>query len=139
MATAIFYSVSMRYIFSEPPLWSDEAPRAFFLWLTYIGIIVATKRGQNIRVTHFIDKVPAFPRVVIETIMHLLVLVMLVSLVWYNFPVLKLQLGGKMLSTGWGFVWLYLPVSVGCTLMIFYQMRLMIKTISIYQSLVSKE
>ena len=132
MATGIFYSVSMRYLLSEPPLWSDEAPRAFFLWLTYIGIIVATKRGQNIRVTHFIDKVPAFPRVIIETVMHVLVLIMLFSLVWYNMPVIKLQLGGKMLSTGWSFVWVYLPVSVGCTLMFFYQTRLMIKTISIY-------
>ena len=132
MAIAIFYSVSTRYILNDPPLWSDEAPRAFFLWLTYIGIIVATKRGQNIRVTHFIDKVPPFPRVVIETIMHVLVLIMLLSLVWYNFPVIQLQLGGKMLSTGWSFVWVYLPVSVGCTLMIFYQSRLMIKTIQIF-------
>ena len=57
LASSIFYSVMMRYVFSEPPLWSDEAPRAFFLWVTYIGII-ATKQGKNIRVTHFIDKVP---------------------------------------------------------------------------------
>jgi len=66
--------------------------------------------------------------------MHVLVLIMLLSLVWYNFPVIQLQLGGKMLSTGWSFVWVYLPVSVGCTLMIFYQSRLMIKTIQIFIS-----
>ncbi len=133
MASAIFYSVTMRYVFSKPPLWSDEAPRAFFLWVTYIGIIVATKRGQNIRVTHFIDKVPALPRVILETSMHVLVLVMLLSLVWFNFPVIKLQFGGKMLSTGWSFVWVYAPMSIGCTLMIFYQTRLMLRTILTYQ------
>ncbi len=128
IATAVFYAVTMRYAFNEPPLWADEAPRAFFLWMTYLGIIVATKRGQNIRVTHFIDKFAPYPRLLLETFMHILVLIMLAALVWYNIPVLNLQSGGSMLSTGWSFVWLYAPVSVGCALMFIYQSRLMIRS-----------
>ena len=57
IAGAVFYSFALRYGFNEPPLWADEAPRAFFLWMTYLGIIVATKRGQNIRVTHYYRQV----------------------------------------------------------------------------------
>lgn len=128
IATAVFYAVTMRYAFNEPPLWADEAPRAFFLWMTYLGIIVATKRGQNIRVTHFIEKFAPYPRLILETFMHILVLIMLAALVWYNIPVLNLQSGGSMLSTGWSFVWLYAPVSVGCALMFIYQTRLMIRS-----------
>lgn len=128
IAVAVFYAVTMRYAFNEPPLWADEAPRAFFLWMTYLGIIVATKRGQNIRVTHFIDKFAAYPRLILETFMHILVLIMLAALVWYNVPILELQSGGSMLSTGWSFVWLYAPVSVGCALMFIYQSRLMIRS-----------
>ena len=128
IAVAVFYAVTMRYAFNEPPLWADEAPRAFFLWMTYLGIVVATKRGQNIRVTHFIDKVPPYPRLLIETFMHILVLIMLAALVWYNIPVLQLQAGGSMLSTGWSFIWLYAPVSVGCVLMFIYQSRLMVRS-----------
>ena len=95
----MFISVTLRYVFNEPPLWADEAPRAFFLWMTYLGIAVATKQGKNIRVTHFIDKVSAKPRVFLETFMHCLVLIMLGALVWYNIPILNLQSGGSMLST----------------------------------------
>ena len=134
IATAVFYAVTMRYVFNEPPLWADEAPRAFFLWMTYLGIAVATKRGQNIRVTHFIDKVAAKPRMILETFMHILVLIMLATLVWFNMPILKLQSGGSMLSTGWSFVWLYAPVSVGSLLMLFYQSRLMIRTVLDYRA-----
>ncbi len=134
IATAVFYAVTMRYVFNEPPLWADEAPRAFFLWMTYLGIAVATKRGQNIRVTHFIDKVAAKPRMILETFMHILVLIMLATLVWFNMPILKLQAGGSMLSTGWSFVWLYAPVSVGSLLMLFYQSRLMIRTVMDYRA-----
>jgi TRAP-type C4-dicarboxylate transport system permease small subunit len=132
IALAVFYAVTMRYAFNEPPLWADEAPRAFFLWMTYLGIVVATKRGQNIRVTHFIDKVAPYPRLILETFMHILVLIMLAALVWYNIPILELQSGGSMLSTGWSFVWLYAPVSIGCALMFIYQARLMIRSWAAY-------
>lgn len=134
IACAVFYAVTARYAFNEPPLWADEAPRAFFLWMTYLGIAVATKRGQNIRVTHFIDMVAPLPRLILETVMHVLVLIMLAALVWYNIPILKLQAGGSMLSTGWSFVWLYAPVTVGSALMLFYQSRLMLRTIETYRA-----
>lgn len=126
IACAVFYAVTLRYVFNEPPLWADEAPRVLFLWMTYIGIAVATKRGQNIRVTHFIDKFPPRPRLALEIFMHLLVLIMLVTLFWYNFPILELQAGGHMLTTGWSFVWPYAALSVGCVLTFAYQARLMI-------------
>lgn len=134
IATAVFYAVTLRYVFNEPPLWADEAPRAFFLWMTYLGIAVATKRGQNIRVTHFIDMIAPKPRLILETFMHVLVLIMLAALVWYNIPILQLQKGGSMLSTGWSFLWLYAPVSVGSLLMLFYQSRLMIRTVLDYRA-----
>ncbi|MBT3593974.1 MAG: TRAP transporter small permease [Rhodobacteraceae bacterium] len=135
----MFISVTLRYVFNEPPLWADEAPRAFFLWMTYLGIAVATKQGKNIRVTHFIDKISAKPRVFLETFMHCLVLIMLGALVWYNIPILNLQSGGSMLSTGWSFLWLYSPVTVGSSLMLFYQTRLMVNTILVYKLSVAEE
>ena len=134
IASAVFYAVTMRYAFNEPPLWADEAPRAFFLWMVYIGVAVATKRNQNIRVTHFIEKFAPLTRLILETFMHTLVLIMLVTLVWFNIPIIRLQSGGSMLSTGWSFIWLYAPVSVGSLLMILYQTRLMIRSIVDYRT-----
>ena len=133
IATIVFTAVVMRYAFNEPPLWADEAPRVFFLWMTYLGIAVATKQGRNIRVTHFIDKIAPKPRVILETFMHCLVLIMLATLIWYSFPILKLQAGGSMLSTGWSWLWLYTPVTVGSILMLFYQFRLMIASYQQYK------
>ncbi len=133
IAGIVMYSVTMRYVFNEPPLWADEAPRALSLWMVFIGAAVATRRGRNIRVTHFIDKIPARPRIYFETFMHILVLIMIASLIWLNIPILKLQVGGKMLATGWSYVWIYAPVSVGSALMLLYQTRLMIQTIATYR------
>lgn len=139
IATIVFIAVVMRYVFNEPPLWADEAPRVFFLWMTYLGIAVATKQGRNIRVTHFIDKVAPKPRVILEIFMHCLVLAMLVTLIWYSFPILKLQAGGSMLSTGWSWLWLYTPVTIGSILMLFYQFRLMIASYQQYKAKIGEE
>lgn len=139
IATIVFIAVVMRYVFNEPPLWADEAPRVFFLWMTYLGIAVATKQGRNIRVTHFIDKVAPKPRVILEIFMHCLVLAMLATLIWYSFPILKLQAGGSMLSTGWSWLWLYTPVTVGSILMLFYQFRLMIASYQQYKAKIGEE
>jgi TRAP-type C4-dicarboxylate transport system permease small subunit len=133
IACTVFYAVFLRYALNEPPLWAEDAPRVFFLWMTYLGVAVATRRGQNIRVTHFIDKFAPLPRLVLETFMHLLVLLMLVVILYWSFPVLKLQLGGSMLSTGWSYAWSYVPLPIGCVLMLLYQSRLMIRSISTYR------
>jgi TRAP-type C4-dicarboxylate transport system permease small subunit len=133
IACAVFYAVTLRYAFNRPPLWADEAPRVFFLWMTYIGIAVATRRGQNIRVTHFIDKFPPRPRFALEVFMHALVLIMIVTLFWYNIPILELQSGGRMLTTGWSFVWPYAALSVGCVLTFLYQARLMLGSVRAFK------
>jgi TRAP-type C4-dicarboxylate transport system permease small subunit len=64
---------------------------------------------------------------------------MLATLIWFSIPILKLQAGGAMLSTGWSFLWLFTPVTVGSVLMLFYQARLMISAIQVYKSGVEKE
>lgn len=133
IACTVFYAVVLRYVFNEPPLWAEDAPRVFFLWMTYLGVAVATKRGQNIRVTHFIDMFAPGPRLALETFMHILVLIMIVVLFWYSFPVLNLQLGGAMLSTGWSYAWPYAALPVGCVLMAFYQTRLMLGAVRTYR------
>jgi TRAP-type C4-dicarboxylate transport system permease small subunit len=137
IACTVLYAVFLRYILNEPPLWAEDAPRVFFLWLTYLGVAVATRRGENIRVTHFIDKFPPLPRLIIETFMHLLVLLMLAVIFYWSFPVLELQMGGTMLSTGWSYAWSYVPLPTGCALMLLYQSRLMIRSIRAYREATS--
>lgn len=133
IACTVFYAVLLRYVFNAPPLWAEDAPRVFFLWMTYLGIAVATRRGQNIRVTHFIDKFPPLPRLILETFMHVLVLIMIAVIFYWSFPVLRLQMGGTALSTGWSYAWSYLPLPIGCALMLIYQTRLMLRSILDYR------
>ena len=71
IATVVFYAVFLRYVLNEPPLWAEDVPRVFFLWLTYLGVSVAVNRQKSLRVTHFIEKFNPFNRLAPVSYTHL--------------------------------------------------------------------
>ena len=130
----ILYAVVARYAFNAAPSWSDEVPRVIFLWLTYLAIAVAVKRGQSLRVTFLLDRLPPVGRLWLEMLMHVSIFVMLAFLVWHNMPVIELGRQTKMLATQWSDAVRFWPLSVGCVLIGLYQIRLVLRTIKEYSS-----
>jgi TRAP-type C4-dicarboxylate transport system permease small subunit len=128
----ILYAVVARYFFNKAPIWSEEVPRVIFLWVTYLAVAVAVRRGQSLRITFLLDKLPPLGRLVTEMLMHLAIFVMLAFLLWHNVPVIQLLSQTKMLATQWPDSVRFLPLSVGCVLIGLYQIRLVIKSIRDY-------
>jgi TRAP-type C4-dicarboxylate transport system permease small subunit len=134
LTTVILYAVVARYFFNAAPAWSDEVPRVIFLWGTYIGIALAARRGQSLRVTFVLERLPPLGRLWLEMFMHVSIFVMLAFLLWFNVPVI--QLGGqtKMLATQWSDAVRFWPLSVGCVLIGLYQVRLVLKSFQDYRT-----
>lgn len=133
MTALITYSIFMRYALSRPPLWSEEVPMVLFVWMTFISLAVATRRGENIRVTFFIEKLPPLARLVLELVMHALVIAMMALIFWYSLDVIRLQLRGTMLSTGWSAAVIWFPLPLGMALMSLYQFKLVRGTVLLYR------
>ncbi len=129
----ILYAVVARYFFNAAPAWSDEVPRVIFLWGTYIGIAVAAKRGQSLKVNFILDRLPALARLYLELFMHAAIFVMLAFLLWYNMPVIELGRQTKMLATQWSDSVRFWPLPVGCVLIGHYQVRLVLRSIAEYR------
>lgn len=132
ISALVCYSVVMRYFFNKPPIWSENVPVTLFVWMTFIAAGVATKRGLNLRVTYFVDKLPTRLRLGIEMLMHALVLALLAVLFFYNIPIVELQWPGRMLSTGWSNAVNFIPLSIGCALMFWYQTGLFRRALRAY-------
>lgn len=130
----ILYAVVARYFFNAAPSWSEEVPRVAFLWVTYLAIAVAVKRGQSLRITFLLDRLPPLGRVIAEMLMHLSIFVMLAFLLWNNRPVIDLNAQTKMLATRWPDAVRFWPLSVGCVLIGFYQLRLVLRTWQDYRA-----
>lgn len=133
LASAVFYTVFTRYVLGSSPLWAEEVPRLLFIWLSYLGIVVATRRGQNIRVTFFIEQLPPKGRLILEIFMHLVVVIMLVVLFWNVWPIIGLNLKGTMYSTGWNNAWFFFPLPISTALMAMYELRWVVRAILEYR------
>jgi TRAP-type C4-dicarboxylate transport system permease small subunit len=132
LTAVILYAVVARYFFNAAPSWSEEVPRVIFLWVTYLAVAVAVKRGQSLRVTFLLEKLAPLPRLWLELAMHLSILTMLAFLLWYNAPVIELNRGSRMLATQWPDAVRYWPLSVGCVLIGLYQLRLILRSVADY-------
>lgn len=130
----VLYAVVARYFFNAPPSWSEEVPRVVFLWVTYLAIAVAVKRGQSLRITILLDKLPPLARLSLEMFMHLSIFVMLAYLFWHNIAVIELNRGTRMLATQWSDALRYWPLSVGCVLIGLYQLRLVLRSWQEYKA-----
>ena len=133
LTAVILYAVVARYFFNAAPAWSDEVPRVIFLWGTYIGIALAARRDQSLRVTFVLERLPPLGRLWLEMFMHVSIFVMLAFLLWFNVPVIELGRQTKMLATQWSDAVRFWPLSVGCVLIGLYQVRLVLKSLREYR------
>lgn len=114
----VLYSVLMRYMFNAPPIWGEEMPRLFFVWMIFIGAAFAYFSGQNIRMTAIIDKVPPRPRRMIELGMHVSIVVVLLVILWYSPPILNLASRTQSIATGISDWWKFIALPVGVVLLL---------------------
>ena len=50
--------VVSRFVFHNPFVWSDELASILFLWLAMFGAVVALQRGQHMRLTAIVGRLP---------------------------------------------------------------------------------
>ena len=52
----LFVGILARYVFHRPLVWSDELASILFLWLAVLGAALAFRRGENLRMATFVNK-----------------------------------------------------------------------------------
>jgi tripartite ATP-independent transporter DctM subunit len=63
----LFAGIVARYVFNNPLGWSDELASTLFLWLAMLGAVVALRRGEHMRLTVLVDRMPVVWRGAVET------------------------------------------------------------------------
>src|SRR5215813_14864663 len=51
----LFAGVVSRYVFSRPLMWTDELANFLFLWLAMLGMVVALRRNEHMRLMTLIN------------------------------------------------------------------------------------
>ncbi|WHP79865.1 TRAP transporter small permease subunit [Edwardsiella anguillarum] len=82
LSCIVFINVVLRYGFESSLLSVDELSRYLFVWLTFLGAILAFMENRHVNVTFFIDKLSPPARRRLEIVTHLLMLALCVMLLW---------------------------------------------------------
>ena len=64
----LFCNVFSRYVLNQPIVWGDELASLLFLWLAMLGSVVAMRRGEHMRLTSFIARLPLQKRAFVDTL-----------------------------------------------------------------------
>src|SRR3984957_19463861 len=67
--------VAARYVLDNPLTWSDELASILFSWLAMLGAVIALDRGEHMRLTALVNRLPERWRGWFETLGALVVCV----------------------------------------------------------------
>ena len=118
LVTMVGYSVFARYCLGNPPAWTEEVSLFMIIAVVFTCLCVTFKRGQQIGVTLFIDKLPRFS-FIFALFSYAMSIFFLGFVAKQSFQGATFFAVYKAPSTGISFYWLYITMSVGCALAAF--------------------
>ncbi len=114
--------VTARYVFSRPLGWIDEAVSIAFIWVAMLGAVLAMHRNEHLRLTLFLEKMPAHMREQVHAFSLVLITAFLVVLIgpaiehiqseWVvNSPALEIPSGIRVAAIAAGLILMLLVVA----------------------------
>ena len=80
MVIAVFVNVVLRYVFDTGITFTEEVSRMLFVWLTFIGSIVALRQGTHLGMDTVVSRLPHAGKLAFFVLSHLLMLGCIVML-----------------------------------------------------------
>jgi TRAP-type C4-dicarboxylate transport system permease small subunit len=89
MLFVISAQVFCRYVLNSPLVWAEEIARLFFVWVSFVAVVVAVKRKANISIDIFLVKLPVRTRRVWERFIAALCLLFAIFMVVGGFQIAR--------------------------------------------------
>lgn len=82
MVIMVFGNVVLRYIFNSGITVSEELSRYFFVWLTFLGAIVAMRENAHLGVSTMVERLPRSGQIACAAISQVLIVACCVLMIW---------------------------------------------------------
>ena len=114
MFISVLIQVVGRYFFRHTPGWTEELARQLMVVFSFIGIAIGVKNKIHIALSFFVDSMPRAPKLVIETVGKLVVLIMGIMMSMRMYPFFVVLRYNRMPGTGMPVSWRFIfPTLVG--------------------------
>ncbi len=107
MVLMVFGNVVLRYAFNSGIVVSEELSRFFFVWLTFIGAIVAMHEGSHLGMDSVVARLSRRGKLVCLGLSQLLILMCCVMLVWGTWRQHEVNATNMAPVTGLSMIWVF--------------------------------
>lgn len=107
MVVMVFGNVVMRYAFNSGIVVSEEMSRYAFIWLTYLGAMIAMREGGHLGVDTLIKLLPLLGKKVCFFLSESLMLFCNVLFFWGTWQMHELQVTNVSPVVGISLIWIY--------------------------------
>src|SRR5512133_1808425 len=107
MVIMVFGNVVLRYGFNSGIDVSDELSRYCFIWLTYIGAMVAMREGGHLGMDTLVKVLPLGGKKLCFFLSELLMLVCNAMFLWGTYQMHELQVTNISPVVGFSMIWVY--------------------------------
>ena len=105
MFLILLAQVIMRYVFSRPLTWSEEAARFIFVYVSFIGISYAYRQKGHTRMEVVVNLFPQAVRRGLEVLINLGTIALFCYMIPFSFRFIGIQAGVKATAT-------HIPMSI---------------------------
>ena len=105
MFLILLAQVIMRYVFSRPLTWSEEAARFIVVYVSFIGISYAYRQKGHIRMEVVVNLFPQAVRRGLEVLINLGTIALFCYMIPFSFRFIGIQAGVKATAT-------HIPMSI---------------------------
>ena len=123
MAVLVFGNVVLRYGFNSGIVFSEEISRLLFVWLTFLGTILASREHAHLGVDSLIKRLPHGARQACVLVSGVLMIVMCGLLFWGSLKQAEINLDNAMPVSGLPYASIYaagMAAALGLIVSIFY-------------------
>jgi TRAP-type transport system small permease protein len=107
MVVMVFGNVVLRYVFNSGIDVSEELSRYFFVWLTFVGAIVAMRDGSHLGMDTFVSRLGRRGKVACLAVCQGLILLCCAMLVWGTWRQHEVNATTMAPVTGISMIWVF--------------------------------
>ena len=107
MVLMIFGNVVLRYVFNSGIVVSEELSRFFFVWLTFLGAIVAVRDGTHLGMDNVVERLSRRGKLACLAASQLLILACCAILFWGTWRQHEINATTAAAVTGMSMIWIF--------------------------------
>lgn len=107
MVLMVLGNVVLRYAFNSGIVASEELSRVFFVWLTFIGAIVAVREGTHLGMDNVVSRLPRGGQVACLVLSQALIVLCCAVLFWGTWRQHEINATMKTPVTGLPMIWVF--------------------------------